>query len=65
MTHTYELKSFNDDGSMTTVLKIAAEPKQAKKEARNYANQHPGFYSLLKIETVSTYFTEKELDNDD
>lgn len=60
MTHTYELRSFNDDGSMTTVLKLAAEPKYAKERARDYANRHPGLYSLQRIETVSMYFTEKE-----
>lgn len=65
MTHTYELRSFEDDGSVTTVLKIAAEPKYAKERAKNYANRHPGLYSLYRIETVSTYFTEKELDKND
>lgn len=60
MTHTYELVSFNDDGNMTTVLKISAEPKNAKKEARDYAKSHPGLYSLKRIDTVAMYFTEKE-----
>lgn len=58
MTHTYELRSFNDDGSITTVLKLAAEPKYAKERAKNYAKRHPGLYSLERIEKVSTYFTE-------
>lgn len=60
MTHNYELRSFNDDGSMTTVLKLAAEPKYAKERAKAYAERHPGLYSLQKIETVGMYFTEKE-----
>lgn len=59
MTHTYELRSFNNDGTITTVLKLAAEPKYAKERAKDYANQHPGLYSLQRIETVSMYFTEK------
>lgn len=59
MTHHYELKSFNDDGSMTTVLKIEAEPKNAKAEAKAYADQHPGLYTLYKIEKVKLYFTDK------
>lgn len=60
MTHTYELRSFNDDGSVTTVLKLAAEPKYAKERAKDYANRHPGLYSLQKIDTIAMYFTEKE-----
>ena len=65
MTHTYELRKFNDDGSITTVLKLAAEPKYAKERAKDYANRHPGLYSLQKIETVAMYFTEKEIDEND
>lgn len=60
MTHTYELRKFEDDGSMTTVLKLSAEPKYAKQRAENYANKHPGMYSLQKTETIKMYFTEKE-----
>lgn len=58
MTHTYELRSWNDDGNMTTVLKLVAEPKYAKERAKDYAKRHPGLYSLEKIEKVSMYFTE-------
>lgn len=60
MTHCYELRSFNDDGTMTTVLKLSAEPKYAKERAKDYANRHPGLYSLQRIETVGIYFTEKK-----
>lgn len=60
MKHTYELRNFNDNGSMTTVLKIAAEPKCAKERAKDYANRHPGIYSLYRIEEVKIYFTERE-----
>lgn len=60
MTHTYELRSWNDDETMTTVLKITAEPKYAKQRAKDYASRHPGIYSLEKIEKVAMYFTEKE-----
>lgn len=65
MKHTYELRRFNDDDSITTVLKLEAEPKYAKEKAKDYANRHPGLYSLQKIDTVAMYFTEKELDEDD
>lgn len=58
MKHTYELRRFNDDDSITTVLKLEAEPKYAKERAKDYANRHPGLYSLEKIEKVSMYFTE-------
>lgn len=62
MKHTYELRRFNDDDSITTVIKLTAEPKYAKERAKDYANRHPGLYSLQKIDTVAMYFTEKEVD---
>jgi hypothetical protein len=65
MKHTYELRRFNDDDSITTVLKLEAEPKYAKERAKDYANRHPGLYSLQKIDTIAMYFTEKELDKND
>ena len=65
MTHDYELRKLNDDGNMTTVLKITAEPKYAKERAKNYAIRNPGLYTLLKMDTIVTYFTEKELDSND
>lgn len=60
ITHTYELRSWNDDGSMTIVLKIAAEPKYAKQRAKEYAKRNPGLYSLEKVEKVAMYLTKKE-----
>lgn len=60
MKHRYELRSWNDDDSMTTVLILEAEPKYAKERAKDYANRHPGLYSLHKVEEVKLYFTEKE-----
>lgn len=60
MKHTYELRKFEDNESMTTVLKITAEPKYAKQRAKDYADRHPGMYSLQKIETVKIYCNEKE-----
>jgi hypothetical protein len=62
MKHTYELRRFNDDNSVTAILKLETEPKYAKERAKNYANRHPGLYSLQKIETIAMYFTEKEID---
>lgn len=60
MTHNYELRRFEDDGSVKTVLKISAEPKHAKERAKAYAERNPGLYSLERIEKVAMYFTEKE-----
>lgn len=45
---------------MTTVLKINNGPQNAKKRAREYANEHKGTYSLYKVEEVKIYFAEKE-----
>ena len=36
MTHTYELRKFEDDGSIKTVLKISGEPKDTKREAKRF-----------------------------
>lgn len=60
MTHTYELRKLENDDSTTTVLVLNAEPKYAKQRAEDYANRHPGLYSLQKVETVKMYFTEKK-----
>lgn len=60
MKHRYELRRWNDDDTITTVLKINEEPKNAKQRAKNYANEHKGIYSLCKVEEVQIYFTEKE-----
>ena len=60
MTHTYELQKLEDDGSVTPVLKLNAEPKYAKQRAKDYANRHPGMYILQKTETVKMYFAKKE-----
>lgn len=60
MKHTYELRRVNNDDSMTTVLKLKAEPKYAKERAKDYTNQHPGLYWLQKIDTITMYYTEKE-----
>lgn len=59
MKHTYELRKFEDD-SMTTVMKITAEPKYAKQRAEDYTKSHPGMYSLQKIETVRLYCNKEE-----
>lgn len=59
MKHKYELRAWNDDDTMTTVLKINDEPKNTKRRAKNYANEHKGIYSLYKVEEVEIYFTER------
>lgn len=60
MKHKYELRAWKDDDTMTTVLKINDEPKNAKRRAKDYANKHEGIYSLYKVEEIEIYFTEKE-----
>lgn len=60
MKHKYELRSWKDNDTMTTVLKINDEPKNAKRKAKEYANKHEGIYSLYRITEVEIYFTEKE-----
>lgn len=60
MTHNYELRSLEDDGTTKNVLKISAEPKYAKQRAKEYAKRNPGLYSLEKVEKVAMYFTKKE-----
>lgn len=60
MKHRYELRRWNDDDTITTVLKMNEEPKNAKQRAKNYTNEHKGIYSLCKVEEVQIYFTEKE-----
>lgn len=60
MKHNYEIRKINNDETVTTVLKITAEPKYAKQRAKDYTNRHPGLYSLCKVEEVALYFTEKE-----
>nr|DAG79966.1 MAG TPA: hypothetical protein [Microviridae sp.] len=59
MKHKYELRAWKDDDTMTTVLKINDEPKNAKRRARDYANEHEGIYSLYKVEEIEIYFTER------
>ena len=60
MKHRYELRRWNNDDTMTTVLKMNEEPKHAKQKAKDYTNRHAGIYSLCKVEEVALYFTEKE-----
>lgn len=60
MKHKYELRKWNDDDTITIVLKMNEEPKDAKQRAKRYANEHKGIYSLCKVEKVQIYFTEKE-----
>lgn len=60
MKHKYELRAWKDDDTMTTVLKINDEPKNAKRRARSYVSEHEGIYSLYKVEEVEIYFTEKD-----
>jgi hypothetical protein len=62
MKHTYELRKLEKDDSLKTVLKITAEPKDAKRRAEEYATRNPGLYSLQKIEEVKHFFTETNVD---
>lgn len=58
MKHTYELRKFNDDESLTIVFRITDEPKYAKQKVKEYANRNPGLYTLYKIEAMESFFTE-------
>lgn len=59
MKHAYELRKLeSDDITTTTVMTLFDEPKFAKQKAANYANKHPGLYTLRKVEIVEMYFTE-------
>lgn len=60
MKHTYEIRKLEDNGSVRTIEKFIAEPKEAKQKSKKYAERHPGLYTLYRIETVEIYFTEKE-----
>lgn len=60
MKHRYELRELKANERVETVLRINAEPKDAKQRAKRYANEHKGIYSLYKVEEVQMYFTEKE-----
>ena len=60
MKHTYEIRKLEDNGSVRTIEKFIEEPKEAKRKSKEYAERHPGLYTLYKIETVEIYFTEKE-----
>lgn len=62
MKHTYELRKLNNNGSVTTVLELNEEPKCAKERAKEYAVKHPGLYTLKRVDTITIYFTERELD---
>lgn len=60
MTHRYELRSLEEDGTTKIVFTVSAEPKYAKQRAKEYATRNPGLYSLERVEKVAMYFTEKE-----
>ena len=60
MKHNYEVRKLEDNGNVTTIKKFTAEPKEAKRETKEYTVRHPGLYTLYKVETVETFFTEKE-----
>lgn len=57
---TYEIRKLEKDGKETTIEKFTAEPEEAKREVKTYAGEHPGLYTLYKIETIEICFTEKE-----
>lgn len=56
----YEIQKLEKDGKMTIIEKFLAEPKEAKREVKTYAGEHPGLYKLYKIEIVEICSTEKE-----
>lgn len=60
MMHMYEIRKLEKDGKVTTIRMVTAEPKEAKKAFKEYAEANPGIYSLYQIRKVEAYFTEKE-----
>lgn len=62
MKHKYELRAWQDDDTMTTVLKINDEPKNAKQRAKSYSKEHKGIYSLCKVDEIEIYFTADEIE---
>lgn len=60
MKHNYELRALKANKAVETVLRINAEPKDAKRKAKSYTNEHEGIYKLYKVEEVKIYFAEKE-----
>lgn len=60
MKHNYELRALKTNERVETVLRINAEPKDAKRKAKSYTNEHKGIYKLYKVEEVKIYFTEEK-----
>lgn len=60
MLHRYEVRKLRDDGKTITIEEFIAEPKEAKSKTKEYAEKHPGLYTLYRAEPVIIYFTEKE-----
>ena len=65
MKHDYELRKQNEDGSNTTVMEIYGEPKDVKEKVKEYTEKFRGLYTLKRVETVTIYFTEREIDKND
>jgi hypothetical protein len=60
MLHMYEIRKLEENGKVTIIRQLTAEPKLAKKTFREYAEENPGIYSLYQVHRVGVYFTEKE-----
>ena len=60
MTHVYKIQKLEKDGKVTTVRMVTAEPEEAKKAFKEYAEANPGLYTLYQISKVAACFTEKE-----
>lgn len=60
MKHKYEVRKLESDGKVNTIEEFIKEPKDARREARAYAERHPGLYTLYRVDTIEIYFTEKK-----
>ena len=65
MMHMYEIRKLEKDGKVTIIRQLTAEPKQAKKTFKEYAEENQGIYSLYQVHRIGVCFTEKEIDKDD
>lgn len=60
MMHMYEIRKLEEDGKVTIIRQLTAEPKSAKKTFEEYTKENPGIYSLYQVHRVGVHFTEKE-----
>lgn len=60
MSHSYEIRRFDNNGDTYIVDWFKEKPKVAKKKLKRYAKENPGIYSLYQVQRVASCFTIKE-----